>query len=91
MINRLQALWDIPLLGVAVPRKARGEHALMDAFRDAIRPAQHKPKITKAMSDELARPVNESKRIADKYPVGKPHKVSLQGAPGTGKTTIFGK
>ena len=41
------------------------------------------------MSDELARPVKDSKRIADKYELGKPHKVSLQGAPGTGKTTIL--
>lgn len=89
MINRLQIFWDLPLLGVTVPKKARGEHAVLDAFREAIKPSHHRTKISKPMTEELARPVSESKRIADKYPIGKSHKVSLQGAPGTGKTTIL--
>ena len=88
-ISGLQRLWDKPLLGTRVPQAARCIHGEMEAFRTAIAPGKHKVEISKSMSDELARPVKDSKRIADKYELGKPHKVSLQGAPGTGKTTIL--
>lgn len=88
-ISGLQRLWDKPLLGTRVPQAARCIHGEMDAFRTAIEPGEHKVEISRSMSDELARPVKDSKRIADKYELGKSHKVSLQGAPGTGKTTIL--
>jgi hypothetical protein len=88
-ISGLQRLWDKPLLGTRVPQAARCIHGEMDAFRTAIEPGKHKVEISRSMSDELARPVKDSKRIADKYELGKSHKVSLQGAPGTGKTTIL--
>lgn len=88
-ISGLQRLWDKPLLGTRVPQAARCIHGEMESFRTAIAPGKHKVEISKSMSDELARPVKDSKRIADKYELGKPHKVSLQGAPGTGKTTIL--
>jgi hypothetical protein len=88
-ISGLQRLWDKPLLGTRVPQAARCIHGEMDAFRTAIEPGKHKVEISKSMTDELARPVKDSKRIADKYELGKSHNVSLQGAPGTGKTTIL--
>jgi len=88
-ISGLQRLWDKPLLGTRVPQAARCIHGEMDAFRTAIEPGKHKVEVSRSMSDELARPVKDSKRIADKYELGKSHKVSLQGAPGTGKTTIL--
>jgi len=89
LISGMQRLWDKPLLGTRVPQLARCIHGEMDAFRSAIAPGKHKVEISESMSDELARPVKDSKRIADKYQPGKPHKVSIQGAPGTGKTTIL--
>lgn len=89
LINALQRLWERPILGTTVPKRARREHGEMDAFRVAIAPAKHKVQISKSMVDELSRTVKDSKKIADKYELGKPHRVSLQGAPGTGKTTIL--
>ncbi len=89
LINALQRLWERPILGTTVPQRARREHGEMDAFRVAIAPAKHKVQISKSMVDELSRAVKDSKKIADKYELGKPHRVSLQGAPGTGKTTIL--
>jgi hypothetical protein len=89
MISGLQRLWDKPILGTNVPLLARCLHGDVDAFRAAIAPAKHKVEISMSMSNELARPVKDSKRLADEYELGKPHKVSLQGAPGTGKTTIL--
>jgi stage III sporulation protein SpoIIIAA len=61
----------------------------MEEFRKAIAPSKHKIQLSKSMSTEISRPVQDSKRIADKYALGKPHKVSIQGPPGTGKTTIL--
>ncbi len=89
LISALQRLWEKPILGIMPPQVARCVHGDMDAFRAAIAPAQHKVELSPSMSGELSRPVKDSKRIADKYELGKPHKVSLQGAPGTGKTTIL--
>ncbi len=89
LISGLQRLWEKPILGTHVPQLARCVHGDVDAFRAAIAPAKHKVEISKSMSSELARPVKDSKKTADKYELGKPHKVSLQGAPGTGKTTIL--
>lgn len=89
LVSGLQRLWDKPILGTSVPHHARCEHGDMDAFKKAIAPAKHKIEISKSMKEELSRPVKDSKKIADKYVLGKSHKVSLQGAPGTGKTTIL--
>ena len=89
LISGLQRLWDKPILGTTVPQRARCVHGDIDAFKGAISPTKHKIEISKSMSGELTRPVKESKKIADKYELGKPHRVSLQGAPGTGKTTIL--
>lgn len=88
-LSALQRIWDKPILGVAAPMHARGEHGDMEEFRKAIAPAKHKLDLSPSMTQELSRPVRESKRISEKYEVGKTHKVSLQGAPGTGKTTIL--
>ncbi len=89
MISALQRLWEKPILGIMTPQLARCVHGEMEAFRSAIAPAVHKVELSNSMSEELSRPVKDSKRTADKYELGKPHKVSLQGAPGTGKTTIL--
>ena len=89
LVSGLQRLWDKPILGTSVPHHARCEHGDMDAFKKAIAPAKHKIEISKSMKEELSRPVKDSMKIADKYALGKSHKVSLQGAPGTGKTTIL--
>ena len=89
LISALQRLWDKPILGTTVPLLARCAHGDLEAFRAAIAPTKYKVVISNSMSNELARPVKDSKRIADKYDLGKAHKVSLQGAPGTGKTTIL--
>ena len=89
LVSGLQRLWDKPILGTSVPHHARCEHGDMDAFKKAIAPAKHQIEISKSMKEELSRPVKGSKKIADKYALGKSHKVSLQGAPGTGKTTIL--
>lgn len=88
-ISALQRIWDRPILGVTVPQHARNEHGDMEAFRKAIDPGRHKIQLTKSMSDEIARPVKESKGVADKYELGKKVLVSIQGPPGTGKTTIL--
>ena len=89
LISALQRLWDKPILGTTVPQLARCAHGDLETFRAAIAPTKYKVEISKSMSNELARPVKDSKRIADKYDLGKAHKVTLQGAPGTGKTTIL--
>lgn len=89
LISALQRLWDKPILGTTVPQLARCAHGDLEAFRAAIAPTKYKVEISNSMSNELARPVKDSKRIADKYDLGKVHKVTLQGAPGTGKTTIL--
>jgi hypothetical protein len=89
LISALQRLWEKPILGIMTPQLARCIHGEMDIFRSAIAPAVHKVELSTSMSEELSRPVKDSKKTADKYELGKPHKVSLQGAPGTGKTTIL--
>jgi nucleoside-triphosphatase THEP1 len=61
----------------------------MESFRKAIDQSKHRIQMPKSMVEELSRPTKDSKRIADKYAIGKPHRVSLQGAPGTGKTTVL--
>ena len=88
-VSALQRLWEKPILGINVPQHARGDHGDMEAFRKAIAPSKHKIQITKSMSDEISRSVKESLRIADKYQPGKKYEASIQGAPGTGKTTIL--
>jgi hypothetical protein len=88
-VSALQRLWDRPILGTNPPHHARKEHGAMDAFREAIAPSRNIIKLSKSMTEEISRPVRESKRISEKYGLGKPHKVSIQGAPGTGKTTIL--
>ncbi len=89
LISALQRLWEKPILGILTPQAARCIHGEMDIFRTAVAPDKYKVELSPSMSDELARPVKDSKSTADKYELGKPHKVSLQGAPGTGKTTIL--
>ena len=89
LISALQRLWEKPILGIMTPQVARCIHGEMDTFRLAIAPDKHKVELSPSMSGELSRPVKDSKKTADKYELGKPHKVSLQGAPGTGKTTIL--
>jgi len=88
-ISALQRVWEKPILGKVPPFHSRGDHADMEEFRRAIAPAKHKVELSPSMSEELARPVRESKSVAEKYELGKSHRVSLQGAPGTGKTTIL--
>lgn len=88
-VSSLQRIWDRPILGITAPQHARSEHGDMDSFRKAIDPGKHKIQISQSMSSELARPVKDSKKVADKYELGKTHLVSLQGPPGTGKTTIL--
>ena len=89
LITALQRLWDRPILGTTVPQRARCEHGDMESFRTAIAPSKHRIQLSKSVVAELSRPTKDSKRIADKYALGKPHRVSLQGPPGTGKTTIL--
>jgi hypothetical protein len=89
LIDRLQRLWERPLLGTTAPQRARSEHGNTEAFRSALAPSKHKLEIPKSLVNEISRTVKESKKIADKYELGKKHMVSLQGPPGTGKTTIL--
>lgn len=88
-ISALQRIWERPLLGINVPNQARKLHGDLETFRQAIAPARNEVTLSKSMTDELARPVRDSKRISEKYELGKTHRVSIQGAPGTGKTTIL--
>lgn len=88
-VSALQRVWDRPILGVATPQIARGEHGDMDSFRKSIDPGKHRIQVSKSMADEIARPVKESKGVAEKYELNKKHLVSIQGPPGTGKTTIL--
>lgn len=89
LLSALQRIWDKPILGVTVPSHARGEHGDAEEFRRALSPGKHKIELSKSMAEEIKRPIKESKNIADKYPVGKKHLVAIQGAPGTGKTSIL--
>lgn len=89
LISALQRLWEKPILGILTPQAARCTHGEMETFRTAIAPDKYNVELSPSMTEELARPVKDSKSTADKYELGKPHKVSLQGAPGTGKTTIL--
>jgi hypothetical protein len=89
LVVALQKLWSKPILGVNVPMHAQKIHGDVDEFRKALSPGKHKVEISRSMSVEIARPVKESLRVADKYPPGRTYRVSLQGAPGTGKTTIL--
>lgn len=89
LISALQRLWEKPILGILTPQAARCIHGEMETFRTAIAPDKYNVELSPSMTEELARPVKDSKNTADKYELGKPHKVSLQGAPGTGKTTIL--
>jgi superfamily I DNA and RNA helicase len=68
---------------------ARAEHGDMDEFRKALQPNLHKIDISKSMTNEITRPSRESKKITDRFEVAKTYKVSIQGAPGTGKTTFL--
>jgi AAA domain len=88
-VSALQRLWEKPILGVRVPLHARSEHGSTDAFRSLLKPDSHKLLISKPMMEEIRKPIAESKTISEKYTPGKSHRVSIQGAPGTGKTTIL--
>jgi AAA domain/Nuclease-related domain len=87
--SALKNLWEHPILGTRAPLKSRGEHGNGIAFRKALSPDGHKISITKPMAEEIKRPIGESRSIAEKYAPGFSHLVSIQGAPGTGKTTIL--
>jgi hypothetical protein len=89
LVSALQRVWDKPILGVTVPNHARHEHGDSQEFRRALLPGKHKIQLSTSMAEEIKRPAKESKKIAEKYPPGKQYLVSLQGAPGTGKTTIL--
>jgi hypothetical protein len=89
LIGSLQRLWEYPALGITTPMHARTEHGDMEAFRKALLPSQHKINISKSLENEIVRPSRESTKITDKYEVAKTYRVSIQGAPGTGKTTFL--
>jgi AAA domain/Nuclease-related domain len=89
LVLGLQRLWDKPILGVEPPYRVRGMHSNIEAFRKALDPGKHKIDVPQSFSAELSRAVSSSQSIAEKYPPGKSYKASLQGAPGTGKTTIL--
>lgn len=89
LISALQRLWERPLLGIPTPPNTRGEHGDMAEFRRAIAPQTHQIEITESMSNEINRPVKESKKLAQKYAPPGVYKASFQGPPGTGKTTIL--
>lgn len=89
LISALQRLWEKPILGITVPQHARCEHGDMTSFRKAIEPSKYRIEPSASMKIEISKPVKDSQRIAEKYELGKSHKVSLQGPPGTGKTTIL--
>jgi len=88
-ISALQRLWEKPILGVRVPIHARSDHGMTDSFRSLLKPDKHKLLISRPMMDEIRKPTAESKGISEKYTPGRSHRVSIQGAPGTGKTTIL--
>ena len=89
LLRTLQKLWEYPVLGITTPMHARSEHGDMEEFRKALQPSMHKINITKSMTNEITRPSRESKKITDRFEVAKTYKVSIQGAPGTGKTTFL--
>lgn len=89
LLRTLQRLWEYPVLGITTPVHARGEHGDMEEFRKALQPSMHKINISKSMTNEITRPSRESKKITDRFEVAKTYKVSIQGAPGTGKTTFL--
>ena len=89
LISALQRIWERPLLGVTTPANARGEHGDMTEFRRVLAPQSNVIEISASMASELSRPVGQSKKIAEKYTPPGTYKASLQGAPGTGKTTIL--
>jgi len=89
LISALQRIWERPLLGTATPKNARGEHGDMVEFRKAIAPQSNEIEIYASMSNEIVKPVKESKSLAQKYAPPGIFKVSFQGPPGTGKTTIL--
>jgi len=89
LISALQRIWERPLLGIATPANARGEHGDMTEFRRVLAPQSNVIEISASMASELSRPVIQSKKIAEKYTPPGTYKASLQGPPGTGKTTIL--
>jgi ABC-type glutathione transport system ATPase component len=89
LLNSLQKLWEYPVLGITTPMHARSEHGDMDDFKKALLPSLFKINVSKSMANEITRPSQESKKITDKFEVAKTYRVSIQGAPGTGKTTLL--
>ena len=89
LISALQRIWERPLLGIATPVNARGEHGDMIEFRRLLAPHSNVIEISASMASELSRPVSQSKKIAEKYTPPGTYKATLQGPPGTGKTTIL--
>jgi hypothetical protein len=88
-LKSLQKLWEYPVLGITTPPHARSEHGDMQDFRKALLPSAHKIEIPKSMTNEITKPSRETKKITDMFEVAKTYKVSIQGAPGTGKTTFL--
>jgi len=89
LLKSLQKLWEYPVLGITTPMHARSEHGDMEDFKKALLPSIYKINVSKSMTNEITRPFQESKKITDKFEVAKTYKVSIQGAPGTGKTTFL--
>jgi len=85
----LRKIWEKPILGTHVPLDCRKEHGNIDEFRKALEPSTYEVKLAPSMKVEISKPVPVSRQIANKYELGQRNEVSIQGAPGTGKTTIL--
>lgn len=85
----LRKIWEKPILGTHIPLECRQEHGKLAEFRRALEPSNYEVKLVPSMKNEINKAVPVSRQIANKYELGQKNEVSIQGAPGTGKTTIL--
>lgn len=89
LMRALKSLWDYPLLGTVAPPHTRKLHEGVSEFRIAIESSKLDKKYISEQKQELTKVSKTSKNVAENYVAGKQHFVLIEGAPGTGKTTIL--
>jgi hypothetical protein len=89
LMRALKSLWEYPLLGTVAPPHTRKLHEGVSEFRIAIEGSKLDKKYISEQKQELSKISKTSKNLAENYVAGRQHFVLLEGAPGTGKTTVL--
>jgi ABC-type sugar transport system ATPase subunit len=88
-INKLDFLKDTPLMGVHPPRNRTVSAEEVSQLIQNLSPEVFTIQILDSTKSEIKKPVPSSSVIASEFVPPKKYQVSLEGPPGTGKSTIL--